>query len=114
MCVCVTMDVTFFESQSFFNTPLQVENVCENSFENENNGTSSIKKPSLINFGLPLLDSGTLNLELGLPNPMHTHRLKIGIDHDTRTRKDKSPIQAQIRMQQIHPVQVFLMKYHVL
>ena len=87
LCVCV--DVRFFESQSFLNTPLQVENVCENSFENENNGTSSIKKPSLINFGLPLLDSGTSNLEVGLPNPMHTYRLKIGIDHDTRTRKDK-------------------------
>ena len=79
----MTIDVTFFEPQSFFSTSLQVENVCEDSFEIENNGTSSI------NFGLPLLDSRTLNLKMGLPNPMPTYRLEIGINHDTRTREDK-------------------------
>ena len=79
----VTMDVTFFESQIFFSTSLQVENVCEDSFEIENNGTSSI------NFGLPLLDLGTLILKMGLLNPMPTYRLETGINHDTRTREEK-------------------------
>ena len=85
----VTMDITFFTSQSFFNTPLQGENVCEDSFEIDNNGGGCIKNSSLINSGLPLLDSRTLNLEVGLPNAMPTYGLEIGIYHDTRTRENK-------------------------
>ena len=49
----------------------------------------SIKQPSLINSSLPLLDLGTSNLEVGLPNPMPTYGIETGIDHDTRTKEDK-------------------------
>ena len=69
-----------------FNTPIQGENVYKDSFEIENNGIGSIKKPSLINSGLPLLDSGTLNLEVVLPNPVPTYGLENGMDYDIRTR----------------------------
>ena len=43
----------------------------------------------MINSGLPLLDLGTSNLEVGLPNPMPTYGIETGIDHDTRTKEDK-------------------------